>query len=111
MTTPNREQTTEELKEQIISKLYVDLNHIEGEELLDQLIDQAFEDGKKAERERIIKNKSTRPKNKVECDCPCKSPFCSNLIHQCDQPDKHYSQREALMFDFEDQAIAALTKE
>ncbi len=49
---PQRElpEPLEELKEKVIHTLYVDLNHLDGSELLDELVDKSYQYGVEAER-------------------------------------------------------------
>jgi hypothetical protein len=47
-------EPVEELKEKVIHTLYVDLNHLDGSELLDELVDKVYQSGVEAERERLL---------------------------------------------------------
>lgn len=48
-------------------------------------------------------------KGRIECDCLCLGPFCSNLIHPCDKPTIHYTQRDQMLVDFYEEIKASLT--
>ncbi len=97
-------EITREQREAIYDEAYLGFSQLQIE---------AITLAKQQERERLaqlIASKSKRPKDKIKCNCPCKTAFCDDLIHPCDKPGEHYTQREALLFDFVDGVISDLRK-
>lgn len=42
---------------------------------------------------------------KSKCDCPCAGPFCTSLIHPCQKPKEHISQRDYMYIEFKKEVI------
>ena len=60
--------------------------------------------------EAIKKESNPKYKNKIECNCPCGGPFCNTFVHLCDQPEKHYPQRERTVVDIKNKALDEYTE-
>ena len=52
---------------------------------------------------RIIGDNEGEPtsKGKTVCDCPCLGPFCTDLIHPCNKPNKHILQRDVAVIEIQ----------